>query len=102
MEISPSGFGLHFPNSDAGLCLPALLEGFLGSRKSMASRLGPRGESSTSKRKRVRQQRAGDSAAGLRRRLPQSREHDSPAPANSGSKPIETDPDYYRFSINNP
>jgi hypothetical protein len=36
IEISPSGFGIHFPKLDADLYLPALLEGFLGSRKWMA------------------------------------------------------------------
>ncbi len=33
IEISPSGFGLHFPKLDADLYLPALLEGWLGSRR---------------------------------------------------------------------
>jgi predicted transcriptional regulator len=37
IEISPSGLGLHFPKLDADLYLPALLEGFLGSRRWMAS-----------------------------------------------------------------
>ena len=32
IEISPSGFGIHFPKLDADLYLPALLEGFLGSK----------------------------------------------------------------------
>ena len=40
IEISPSGFGIHFPQLDADLYLPGLLEGLLGSRKWMASRLG--------------------------------------------------------------
>lgn len=40
IEISPSGFGIHFPTLDADLYLPAILQGFLGSRKWMASRLG--------------------------------------------------------------
>ena len=31
-EISPSGLSVHFPKLDADLYLPALLEGFLGSR----------------------------------------------------------------------
>ena len=31
--ISPSGFGLHFPKLDADLYLPALLNGWLGSRR---------------------------------------------------------------------
>ncbi len=43
IEISPSGFGLHFPKLDADLYLPALLEGFLGSRRWMAARLGRKG-----------------------------------------------------------
>ena len=43
IEISPSGYGIHFPKLDADLYLPALLEGFLGSRKWMASRLGAQG-----------------------------------------------------------
>lgn len=36
IEISPSGLGLHFPKLDADLYLPALLEGFLGSRRGRA------------------------------------------------------------------
>lgn len=51
IEISPSGFGIHFPKLDADIYLPALLEGFLGSRKWMASRLGATGGSSKSKAK---------------------------------------------------
>jgi hypothetical protein len=43
IEISPSGLGLHFPKLDADLYLPALLEGFLGSKEWMAARLGERG-----------------------------------------------------------
>lgn len=51
IEISPSGFGLHLPKLDADIYLPALLEGFLGSRKWMASRLGATGGRSRSKAK---------------------------------------------------
>jgi hypothetical protein len=43
IEISPSGFGIHFPKLDADLYIPALLEGFLGSRNWMAGRLGAKG-----------------------------------------------------------
>ncbi|MCW5699782.1 MAG: DUF2442 domain-containing protein [Rhodospirillales bacterium] len=43
IEISPSGFGLHFPKLDADLYLPALLEGLMGSRSWMAARLGQEG-----------------------------------------------------------
>lgn len=49
IEISPSGFGLHFPAVDADLYVPALLEGFLGSKAWMASRLGKTGGRSRSK-----------------------------------------------------
>lgn len=35
-EITPSGLGIHFPHLDADLYLPALLEGFLGSKRWMA------------------------------------------------------------------
>jgi hypothetical protein len=52
IEISPSGFGVHFPKLDADLYVPALLEGFLGSRKWMASRLGATGGLSRSVAKR--------------------------------------------------
>jgi hypothetical protein len=43
IEISPSGFGLHFPRIDADLYIPALLDGFFGSRSWTAARLGARG-----------------------------------------------------------
>jgi hypothetical protein len=48
IEISPSGFGIHFPKLDADLYLPAVLAGFLGSEKWMASRLGSAGGKSRS------------------------------------------------------
>jgi Protein of unknown function (DUF2442) len=53
IEISPSGFGLHFPALDADLYVPGLLEGFLGSKAWMASRLGQMGGRSRSKGKQV-------------------------------------------------
>jgi hypothetical protein len=51
IEISPSGFGLYFPELDADIYLPALLKGFLGSRKWMAARLGTVGGKSRSSAK---------------------------------------------------
>ena len=51
IEISPSGFGIHFPAVDADLYLPRLLEGFLGSKTWMASRFGQIGGRSRSKAK---------------------------------------------------
>jgi hypothetical protein len=53
IEISPSGLGIHFPKLDADIYLPALLEGFLGSRRWMASRLGRVGGKSRSAIKRA-------------------------------------------------
>jgi hypothetical protein len=53
IEISPSGFGLHFPAVDADLYVPGLLEGFLGSKSWMASRLGQVGGQATSKAKKA-------------------------------------------------
>jgi len=43
IEVSPSGLGIHFPKLDADLYLPALLQGFMGSEKWAAARLGARG-----------------------------------------------------------
>ena len=51
IEISPSGFGIHFPKLDADLYLPALLEGMFGSRRWMAARLGRHGGLSRSREK---------------------------------------------------
>lgn len=53
VEISPSGYGIHFPKLDADLYVPFLLEGFFGSRKWMASRLGRAGGQSRSRAKRT-------------------------------------------------
>ncbi len=52
IEITPTGLGIHFPQLDADLYLPALLEGFLGSRKWMAARLGSTGGKSRTAAKR--------------------------------------------------
>ncbi len=53
VELSPSGYGLHFPQLDADLYLPALLEGIFGSERWVASRMGMRGGQSTSTAKRM-------------------------------------------------
>ncbi len=53
IEISPSGFGIHFPKLDADLYVPALLEGFLCSERWMAGRLGRIGGRSRSAAKRA-------------------------------------------------
>jgi hypothetical protein len=51
IEISPSGFGLHFPRLDADLWLPALLQGIFGSKDWTAAQLGARGGRVRSKAK---------------------------------------------------
>lgn len=43
VEISPSGFGLHFPSLDADVYVPSLLEGRMGSAAYMAAKLGAAG-----------------------------------------------------------
>jgi len=53
VEISPSGFGIHFPKLDADLNVPGLLEGLLGSKAWMAAALGRAGGQSRSKAKRA-------------------------------------------------
>jgi hypothetical protein len=42
-QISPSGLGIHFPNLDADVYLPSLLEGLLGTKRWMAARNGESG-----------------------------------------------------------
>ena len=39
-EITPSGLGIHFPKLDADVYIPALLEGFLGSKHWIAAEMG--------------------------------------------------------------
>ena len=51
IEISPSGLGLYFPQLDADLYLPALLQGFLGSRQWMAQAMGKVGGSTVTPEK---------------------------------------------------
>ncbi len=43
IELTPFGTGIHFPDLDADIYVPALLEGLLGSRRWMASSLGSSG-----------------------------------------------------------
>jgi len=59
IEISPSGFGIYFPELDADIYLPGLLKGFLGSRKWMAARLGTVGGKSRSAAKTAAARRNG-------------------------------------------
>ena len=50
-QISPSGLGVHFPKLDADIYIPALLEGFLGSRRWMAAQNGRVGGKASSEAK---------------------------------------------------
>jgi hypothetical protein len=69
IEISPSGFGIHFPKLDADLYLPGLLEGFLGSRKWMAARMGAAGGRSRSAAKRKSAKKNGKLGGRPRKRV---------------------------------
>lgn len=51
IEISPSGFGIHFPSLDADLYVPALLKGVFGSKSWVAAQLGHEGGRSRSSAK---------------------------------------------------
>jgi hypothetical protein len=53
IEITPSGFGLHFPRVDADVYLPGLLSGQAGSNRWMAAKLGRQGGSARSPAKTV-------------------------------------------------
>jgi hypothetical protein len=70
IEITPSGFGLHFPKLDADLYLPAILEGFFGSKKWAAARLGASGGAARTKAK-----AAASRANGLLGGRPRKRAH---------------------------
>jgi hypothetical protein len=43
IEISPAGLGLHWPQLDADVYVPALMQGVLGSKRWMAAELGAAG-----------------------------------------------------------
>ncbi|MBC7859974.1 MAG: DUF2442 domain-containing protein [Burkholderiaceae bacterium] len=47
-EISPSGLGVHFPKIDADIDIPALLDGFLGSKRWQAAQIGKLGGQASS------------------------------------------------------
>lgn len=53
VQISPSGFGIHFPRADAHLYLPGLLKGVFGSKAWMAAQLGAAGGMARSRAKTV-------------------------------------------------
>lgn len=59
IEISPSGYGLHFPQLDADLYLPAMLEGVFGSERWMARHMGAKGGRSKSAAKTMAAQENG-------------------------------------------
>jgi hypothetical protein len=48
IEVEGFGLGIHFPKLDADLYVPALLQGVLGSKQSMAAQLGEAGGRSRS------------------------------------------------------
>src|SRR5262245_4580772 len=58
-QVSPSGLGVCFPHLDADIYLPALLDGFLGSRRWMAAQMGKTGGAATSDAKAAAARRNG-------------------------------------------
>ena len=68
VEITPSGFGLYFPELDEGINVLNLLEGTMGSRKWMAARLGAEGGKARTKAK-AAAARANGSLGGRPRKL---------------------------------
>ena len=52
INISPSGYGIHFPGLDVDLYLPALMEGIFGTKAWMAER-GRKGGQATTKAKKA-------------------------------------------------
>jgi Protein of unknown function (DUF2442) len=70
IEISPSGLGLHFPKLDADLYLPALLDGWLGSKRWTAARMGERGGRARSEAKRNASRENGKLGGRPRKRAP--------------------------------
>lgn len=48
IEVTPSGYGLYFPKLDVDIYIPALLDGFFGSRRWAAAQLGAAGGKSRS------------------------------------------------------
>jgi len=59
IEITPSGLGIHFPKLDADLYLPALLDGFLGSKRWIAAQMGRIGGKASTKAKSAAARRNG-------------------------------------------
>jgi hypothetical protein len=59
IEITPSGLGIHFPKLDADLYLPALLAGFLGSKRWIAAEMGKIGGKASTKAKSAAARRNG-------------------------------------------
>lgn len=51
IEVSPSGYGLHFPALDADIYVPALLDGLMGSKRWAAAQLGALGGKASSEAK---------------------------------------------------
>ena len=72
IRISPSGYGIHFPNLDVDLYLPALMEGIFGTKAWMAAR-GRKGGQAATKAKQAAA-RANGKLGG------RPRKHEQPAP----------------------
>src|SRR6202011_6233812 len=84
IEITPPGFGLHWPKLDVDLYVPAILEGILGSRRWMAARLGAAGGRSRSEAKAAASRKNGKLGGRPAKKL--RRPYSSPAPIRRRKK----------------
>jgi hypothetical protein len=84
IEITPPGFGLHWPKLDVDLYVPAVLEGVLGSRRWMAARLGAAGGRSRSEAKAAASRKNGKLGGRPAKKL--RRLYSSPAPTRRRKK----------------
>lgn len=70
VEVAAAGAGIYFPKLDADLYVPGLIEGVMGTRKWMASRLGAAGGKAKSPDKAAASRRNGKLGGRPRRRAP--------------------------------
>jgi hypothetical protein len=69
IEISPDGYGIHFPAVDVDFYVPPLLQGIFGTRRWMAAHFGQAGGRSRSRKKVVASRRNGKLGGRPRSRL---------------------------------
>jgi Protein of unknown function (DUF2442) len=68
IDVSPAGLGLHWPQLDAGLYIPALLQGLFGTQTWMAQTMGKKGGEAASEKKRAASRANGKTGGRPRKR----------------------------------